>query len=466
MKKKILSLVLAVMLVIGCFAGCGPKEDKSDKDKDVTVVDDQNKDGKKEDEEKQDDEKKEPVTVKVWLNWPESNEKGTQYQYIVEAAERYMAENDHVTIELTGNSTTDKVLTAITGGEGPDIFDNLWPNIATWGEKGALLDLTDHVKNDADFNKDDIIPAAWNLATFNDTIYGIPYTLASSEFYYNKDLLKEEGYDGPPETIEELIEMAEKLTKINDKGEITQLGFMPDYPWMDNVLWPVIFGAEWIDMETNEITFDTPEMAAAYQWQVDIHKKYGTENLQAFKEGFGSEAQSPFLVGDLAMCFFPEGMIGDVVKYAPDLNYGVANIPYPKDKPEQKGAMFLTSRVFCVNSRTKVEDAAWDFLSYWAGEECMREWAKGRENSGALVSRASVLNDMGDEVPQELKDVAKMLQSPNVRSFPMLPYINEYLSIIGDEMTLALHQKQTVEEALKKVQEQVQELADQNPINK
>lgn len=435
-------------MIMSIFVACGSKEDEADKDTDATVVEDSKEDDNKEGEEadKEDDEAddEEEVTLKVWCNFPESNEEGSQFQYMAQAVEKYMELNDNVEIELTGNSTMDKVLTAITGGEGPDVFDNLWPNIATWGQKGALLDLTDYVNNDEDFNKDDILPAAWNLSTFEDTIYGIPYTLASSEFYYNKDLLEEAGYDGPPETMEELVEMAHDLTKIED-GEIVQLGFLPDYPWMDNVLWPVIFGADWIDMETNEITFDSPEMAAAYQWQVDIYKEYGPENLQAFKAGFGKEAQSPFLAGDLAMCFFPEGMIGDIAKYAPDMNYGVANIPYPEDRPDLKGSMFLTSRVYCINSKTENEEAAWDFLSFWANEDNMREWAKGRENSGALVSRVPVLNDMGDEVPQELKDVAQMLQSPNVRSFPMLPYINEYLSIINDEMTLALHQKQTVE---------------------
>ncbi|WP_165000763.1 ABC transporter substrate-binding protein [Xylanivirga thermophila] len=463
MKKKVLSILLVLTMVLGLFAGCGKKDDDKDassgQQKDVVEDSkkDEGKEGKKED-------KKEPVTLKMWCNWPESNDEDSQFQYVKKAAQKYMDLNPHVTIEVTGNSTMDKVLAALTGGQGPDVFDNLWPNIATWGEKGALLDLTDYVNNDAEFKKDDVLPAAWNLSTYKDTIYGIPYTLASSELYYNKKLLKEAGYDNPPETMEELVEMADKLTKVNDKGEIEQLGFLPDYPWLDNVLWPVTFGAEWIDKDANKITFDSPDMAAAYQWQVDIYKKYGVEELSKFKSGFGKDAQSPFLTGDLAMCFFPEGMIGMVAKYAPDLDYGIANIPYPADKPDLKGSMFVTSRVYCINSKSKNPDAAWDFLAFWANEDNMKEWSNGQQKKGALVSRASVLNNMGSEVPQELKDVAKMLQSPNVRSFPMLPYINEYLSIINDEMTLALHQKQSVEEAQKKVVEQVQKLADENPV--
>ena len=62
------------------------------------------------------------------------------------------------------------------------------------------------------------------------------------------------------------------------------MGLIPDYPWLDNVLWPVAFGAQFIDEETNTITFDSPEMLKAYQFQAcllytsqapDVPRKHG-----------------------------------------------------------------------------------------------------------------------------------------------------------------------------------------------
>ena len=57
--------------------------------------------------------------------------------------------------------------------------------------------------------------------------YGIPYTVDLSGLVWNKELFREAGLDPerPPETWDELIEYAQKLTKTNDSGEVEQYGF-------------------------------------------------------------------------------------------------------------------------------------------------------------------------------------------------------------------------------------------------
>lgn len=441
LKKKLFSMLLIPVLSLSMLAGCGK-----------AASDPAKKEGEK-------------VTLKLWHLYPERNEPDTQHGLIKKIVADFESKNPNIKVEVLGNQSADKILTAITSGQGPDVFLNLWPNIATWSDKGALLDLTDLTK-EADFDAQDILKGAWERATYKGKIYGIPYNAVSSELFYNKDMLKAAGYDKAPETIEELIEMNDKITKKDSNGNITQLGFLPDFPWLDNVLWPVSFGADWIDEKTNKITFDTPEMKAAYQWQADLYKKYGAENLQKYKSGFGDGAQNPFVSGKLAMTFFPEELINSIQKYNPKLNYGVVPIPYPKDKPELKGSMFITSNVWNVSSKTKYKDESWKLIKFLNSKETMQTLANETKGMSGLLSRKSVLNNMPEDTPKELKDVAKMLQGDNVKGFPMLAYINEYLTIINDEMQLTLTGKQTVDEAAKKVQDKVQPIADKNPINK
>lgn len=444
MIKKLLSIMCALFIAATMFTGCGQKS-SSDK---------QNQTGAKK-----------QVTLKLWHLWPEQTDADSPHQKLLKIAADYNKANPNVKIEVVGSATVDKTLTALTSGQGPDIFLNFWNNLSTWGDKGALLDLTDYVNNDSEFDKNDILPSTWYLGTYKNKILGIPFEVQSSEIYYNVKMLKEAGFNGPPETMEDLVSMADKLTKKDTGGSIKQLGFLPDFPWLDNVLWPVAFGVQWIDKTTNKITFNSPETAAAYQWQADIYKKYGVDKLNKFKSGFGKDAQSPFFTGQLAMQFNGEWMIGNCQKYAPDMEYGIAPIPYPKDRPDLKGSLFISSNVWDINPNTKNKDESWKFLSYLTGKESMKYWATGTMNSGLLVARISALNSLPDTAPQQLKDVARMIQSPNVRSFPMLPYINEYLTAINDEMTLVLNQKQSVQDAMKKVVEKIQPLADKNPIN-
>ncbi len=58
-----------------------------------------------------------------------------------------------------------------------------------------------------------------------------------------------------------------------------------------------------------------------------------------------------------------------------------------------------------------------------------------------------------------IKANAETLLNENLVVFPMLSYTGEYLTIISNEMSLALSGDTTVEEAAQLVQEQVEALA-------
>ncbi len=457
MFKKIVAILLSSVLAVSALAGCG--SDSSSKDTGSAAGTSS----------VAQETKKEPVTINLWTLLPDDTLPDSIPGYIKAWSEKYQKENEHVTLKITHNQTMEKLLTAVSSGSGPDIFYNQWPNCATWSDKGALYDMTELVNNDKNFDKDDFVKGAWDRGVYKNKVYGIPFGIASSEIFYNVDLLKEAGYDAPPKTIEELVEMAVKLTKYDSKGNITQAGFIPDMPWLDNVLWPVAFGANWIDTDTNKITFDSPEMAAAYQWMVDLNQKIGADKLLKFKSSLSKldSGSDPFVAGKVAMMFSGEWEFGTIEKFKPDMNYEVAPIPYPAAKPELAGSMFITTNVWNINAKTKVDiNEVWNALSSLTSKETYTEMAKGVKGAGQLMGRKSALDSFPSTANPKFKDVANMLKNPNTSGFPMLAYVNEYLTYINDEMTLALSGKQTVAEAQKKVVEKVQPLADKNPINK
>lgn len=461
MFKKLVAILLSIFMVASVFAGCG--SDKASEETESASTSSATESSTAVET------KKEPVTINIWTLIPDDTTEDSVPGYLKAWAEKYQKENDYATIKITHNQTTEKLLTAVSSSSGPDIFMNQWPNCATWSDKGALYDLTDLINNDAQFDKNDFTKGAWERGVYKDKVYGLPFEIFSSEIFYNMDLLAEAGYSAPPETIGQLVEMAVKLTKYDAKGNVTQAGFIPDMPWLDNVLWPVAFGAKWIDTATNKITFDSPEMAAAYQWMVDLNKKIGPEKLLKFKSSLSKleSGQDPFVTGKVAMMFSGEWEFGTIEKYKPDLNYGVASIPYPDGKPELKGSMFITTSVWNINANTKVDiNEVWKALASMTSKETYAEMAKGTKGAGRMMARVSALQKLPDTANPKFKEVATLLASPNTDGFPMLAYINEYLTYINDEMTLALAGKQTVAEAQKKVVDKVQPLADKNPINK
>jgi len=410
------------------------------------------------------------VNLEVWITSAEDQEETSVYQRYVKAAKQFEEANEGYTAKVVGAVKAEKIMTALASGSGPDLVQAQWQQAGVWGTEGIIADLTEFVNNDAEFDKDDIIPAAWDRSTYKGKIYSIPLTFNSSELYYNKKILEEEGV-AVPKTIGELKKLAVDLTTYDDAGFITRAGYIPDFPWLDNVLWPIAAGAEWINMETNEITFDTPEMREAYQWQVDIYKELGYEKLQTFKTGFGSGAQLPFVAGKVAMQFAGEWIPNDVALYAPeDFEYGVAFVPYPDGKPELEGSMFCTITALMMNNENKnTKEDAWKLLSWMTGKEVSKSQAEGLNGNGAMMCRKSSLDYIQtlDTVDPIKKEVAEMMKNPNVKGFPMLAYVDEYLGIVADEMNKVFTDpaNYTVEMATKAVQEKVQPIADAKPIN-
>ena len=116
----------------------------------------------------------------------------------------------------------------------------------TYGPDGttpvAEDEYTDFVNNDADWNKADFVDATWGLCTYNDHIYSIPYSMSTTFMVYRPDLLAEAGWDHFPANTEELLQCAMDCTKLDDAGNIVQMGLVPDYYWLDTILWPAAFG--------------------------------------------------------------------------------------------------------------------------------------------------------------------------------------------------------------------------------
>ena len=459
--RKVLALVLALVIAIGLFAGCSAESPNDDKvDSTSSSNDSEQKDSDKKDGDS--------VTIQVWHLFPEDSEDTLPHQRLLKWAEDFNNDNENnIKVEVSGAKTADVILTAVSSGKTPDIFMNFWNNTSTWADKGALLDLTDYVNNDEDYDKDDIMPAAWDRGTYNGRIYSIPNSYSTTFMVYNKKLLSDAGYDEFPKTMEEMIEAAEKLTVVEDDGTITQMGIIPDYPWLDNVLWPVAFGAEWID-EDNNITMDSDAMKAAYQWQIDIYDKYGYDNIVRFKDSAGTRGSEtdPLITGKLAMYFAAESNLATLEELAGNDVWGIAPIPYPKDQPELEGSYMITSNVWEVNAKTANPDEAWEVLASLTSKETMKKLAEGDYNGGAFYSRRSAIEHVKNEldVSDTMKQVAEILLSDNITGFPMSAYINEYLTTIGDEMSLCFSGDQNLDEAIANIIEKIQPLADENPI--
>src|SRR5215207_8349055 len=101
----------------------------------------------------------------------------------------------------------DKLRTEFQAGGGDiDIIigDVIWP--AQFAVNGWVSDLSDRFKD-----TDAFLPGPMQAATYQGKVYAVPWYTDAGLLYYRKDLLDNAGFSEPPETWDDLMEMAAKV---------------------------------------------------------------------------------------------------------------------------------------------------------------------------------------------------------------------------------------------------------------
>lgn len=449
--KKILALLLAVMMVIGLLAACGTEETPNNTD---------NSNPSSETPSSSQDVTGEPVVVTVWTMYAESDEPtftSNRYQKLVDD---FNASHTDIQIELANAKTYDNIITAISAGETPDIFQMYWQYAPSLAENGAIMELTDYVNADANFDKADFLGSVWNLCSVGESIYSIPLSASTTYILYNPKVLAENGWDHFPTTMEEFEQCALDCTKLAADGSIEVMGFNPIFPWQDDVLWPAAFGAEWMTADGN-VNFDNEGIRAAYSFQKRlIDAAGGHEKVSAWGTDWNASrctTTDPVLTGKAAMRFNGDAGLASFEAAGTELGltYGedFAIAPLPTS--------MLTAGVFEVNAKSAHPDAAWTVLSYLTSKESMAYMAEGDQNRGAFMPRTSALAALAAmNVSDAVKEAAGLLKSETLVSFPMSAFVNEYLTAISTNMSEYLRGNLDLDTAIANVQEEAQAACD------
>lgn len=430
MKRKsiLLSLVLLLWIVSGCSGG-SPKESGTDKGSGGSAGSD-------------------PVKLSFWYGWT-----GPEGAALEKLITKWNSENPDIQVKGLSQSDYQKQLTAITGGNPPDIASQFGSDVVPWGLRGAMMPLDEYIAKDS-LDLKDFVPAALSTSQHEGKTYALPIAMHVSMLFYNKDILKEAGYEGPPETIAQLKEYINKLSVVEDGGRLSRLGL---WPGMDTYTFSNVFNGSFYDEAAKQVTPDHEGVKSAIQFSKEIWDQYGSENLDRFSSGLGQymSAQNPFFTGKYAMTIDGEWLPTFIKQYAPNLNYGIAPIPYDESHPELKNSGNVTTSVFYIPKGVKNPDASWKFLKWLTEPEQMAEFTAALGNLPTRTSAFS--NPVYNDVPG-FKEFLAYSESENLKSFPATSFSNEYMTEFSAQYDAILRGKVSMEEGLKKVKDKIQPL--------
>lgn len=121
----------------------------------------------------------------------------------------------------------DKLFVSIAGDAGPDLaqIDQFWSS--ELADAGAILPLEEYLDSASQFDRTGFWAQAWDTASYQDTIWSMPFSLSHIALYYNRSLFSQAGLDpdSPPASWQELERTAALLSQDTDgDGAMDQWG--------------------------------------------------------------------------------------------------------------------------------------------------------------------------------------------------------------------------------------------------
>jgi multiple sugar transport system substrate-binding protein len=387
---------------------------------------------------------------------------GVQEKYLQEIIRRFEKLHPNIIIKESVVADTTKIIAAMQGGKPPDIVDfGLGQFLPEMASKGALTNLDPYIKA-AHLNMNVFVPAATQVVTYNNHVYGMPFMDFNHALIYNTDLFKKAGIARAPTTLEELEADAYKLTRQDKNGRIEQMGFIPDWPGGVNgqavnlVDYAWLFGGDWYNSKTQQVTADLPQNIKALDWETHFYKKYGAKNIDDFVKSAGAYLSNDvFASGKLAMAYDGEWWL-DFAPPAFEPKIGVVPFPAPRGLSRYTGTSFIDNDPQVIPSGSQHKQEAFEFLQYQSTDLGVTLYMAPRVYN---LSQLKAIPASAITKDPRFKVFVDIANGPNAHVFPRLGYAGEMDTDIQNTEAAVLHGQGTAASGLHSLQSTLQNLA-------
>ena len=273
----------------------------------------------------------------------------------------------------TYQETIVKALTAHKSGTPPVLSVLLSTDMFTLIDEDAIVPFDDFIKTEDDKKwLASFFPAFMENSQTGGKTWGIPFQRSTIVLYWNKELFKEAGLDPetPPKTWAEQVEFAQKLTKRDASGNVTQWGMQipsSGFPyWLFQAL-TTQAGAILANPAGDKTDYANSAVVEALQYWVDLSQKH-----KVHPPGIVEWGTTPrdFFERKVAMMWTTTGNLTNVRTNA-KFPFGVGLMPAGKrpGSPTGGGNFYLSKKA------SKAEqEAAFKFVRWITTAERAAQW--------------------------------------------------------------------------------------------
>jgi sn-glycerol 3-phosphate transport system substrate-binding protein len=347
--------------------------------------------------------------------------------------------------------TLTKVATAIEAGDPPHLGILINSQLLSLIDDGYITPISDIEGADQEW-LESYYPAFMANSYAEGKVWSIPQQRSTAVLYYNKEAFAEAGLDPeqPPQTWDEMVEMAEALTIRDDAGNVTQWGLA--IPSSAAVSHWMIVALAWqndhllMNEAGTEVYFDHPATLEAMQFWVDLAAEH-----QVTPSGVTEWGTLPaeFMAGRFGMIWHTTGNLTRIRDEAP-FDFGVAFLP-GRDGPRSVvggGNMYIFEGI-----SDEEKQAALTFIRWMTAPERAADWSL-QTGYVAVSPAAYELPELAAYI-EEFPEAAVARDQLEISTGELMTFENQRVyNIIQQAIEAAVTGAKTPEEALADAQAQ------------
>lgn len=307
---------------------------------------------------------------------------------------------------------------------------------------GWMADLTERVESNADWDWSDFQEGPKSATTHEDTVVGVPIITEREVLYYRKDLLEKSGYDAPPQTLDELKEMALKIKQDNPgtAGFVARTARTAAVTQFSSYLFS--YGG---DFEVDgQAAVGSDEAVAAYDMYSSLIREAGPENVST--DMGWPDSMAIFQQGQAAFLTEADSLYRNATdpeksKVADSVGFA----PFPEG-PAGRRSYNIPSWALGINEGSQNKDNAWKFI----------EWATSQEQALALqqAGNPSARNSVWENAESTKNDPADLVEASKGSAEngvghdrPLVTRVAEAREIVGQPIVDGITGKDVAESA-------------------
>ena len=397
---------------------------------------------------------KAPVVVTEWSGWGPGSPEEKAFEAGVA---KFNDTHPDIKVEVTpGVDRTKKTEVAIAAGTPPDTGVPMGGAFITqWAANGEVEPLDSYIAA-AKLDMKQFVAPLVHEATYQGKIYGLPLLFNDRAILWNKNELAQAGLnaDQPPATLEDLLPYAEKLTKTDASGKLTQLGFSAAYPGLPGDypgywIYATAFNAAVFNDDMTQVTCDSGACIDVMNWLAQFPQaQHGYEAIKAFAATFQHVDPENTMIainedGEWKARDFPNPQ-----------DHGFVPIPAPKAQPNRKGVTDVDAHQLFIAKGAKQADACFTFLSWITTDEPTT--IAMAQASGNLPQLASTLDSAELRKNPNFAVYLDIAKGPNAQPLPVTPVWSNYSTELQKALDSVFQGKATAQVALTNVKQVIQ----------